>query len=429
LTPNEQTLFARLAVFVGGCRLEAAEAVCDHDSDLGIDILDGLGSLIEKSLLRRRDDSDGRPRYWMLETIREYAVEQLRQGGDLPAGARPHADYYLHLAEEHSRWQEAASMRVLEADHDNFRAANSLFHALGETNAELRLVVALADFWDVRGHYQEGWERVRAALEASQGETSTARAQVLACASDFARTVGRVDLAREYCTECLAISQELGDQQGIMRALHELGEAAAADEDYADAVAWFSEVLAVAASAGLPVPAGSTANLGWLALLDGDAQQSAALSEQALRLFRERGQFTGVLVALSNLAEAEIMLAEFEQSRDYLLEALELARQSDAAGDVASSVLETSVELLLAASAPEEAAWLSGASDALVEGSRFSLHPAERRRRQRLRTALQAQLGARVEELRAEGREGAGHAADHAVGALQALSWGGANRA
>src|SRR6266498_4857681 len=90
LLAEEKALFERLGVLVGGCRPEAAEALCDADGELGIDVLDGLGSLVEKSLLRQKADSDGEPRFWMLETIREYACELLEASGELEAGQRSH---------------------------------------------------------------------------------------------------------------------------------------------------------------------------------------------------------------------------------------------------------------------------------------------------------------------------------------------------
>ena len=145
LSDDEQELFARLSVFAGGCTLEAAEEVADAD-------LDTLQSLVEKSLLRFSDE-----RYWMLETIREYAgqlAERLKLG---PVSLR-HAGYFLGLAERSSE-----EYHLLEAEHDNMRAALGYLSDAGAPE-ELLLVRALAHFWTLRGHLREGAEHVTAAL-------------------------------------------------------------------------------------------------------------------------------------------------------------------------------------------------------------------------------------------------------------------------
>ena len=419
LDVGQRKLFERLSVFVDGCRFEAVEAVCDHERDVGLDLLDGLQDLVDKSLLRQRPDPDGDPRFWLLETIREYGLERLREHGQFDAVAQAHADHYPAVAERSrdSREQETLWMRALEADHENLRAANSWFHSVGQREAELRLVSALAGFWDLRGHYGEAWTRIRAALEASQAEATIVRARALAAASDFARIAGHVDLARQFCEECLAISRQIGDQPGVARALHELGEAALEQEAYADATALFEEAIEVGRAAGLPA-AGSTGNLGWVALLQGDPQRADNLFQQSLELFRARGHLSGILVGLSNLAETKLALLQPELARDYLLEGLRLAQEAEAAGDVANEMLETAAALLLEVGAPEEAARLTGASDALFEANPFSMHPAEQRRRHEIRATIDARLGAAAEQLRHEGREAAGRAIDLAVEAL-----------
>ena len=174
LDAAEQRLFRRISVFVGGFTLDAAEAVCG-DADLGLAVLDGLESLLEKSLLGHQEGDRGTPRFRMLETVREYAVEQARAAGELAEFRRRHAAYFLSLAE--SAAAEFASvdapdwLQRLESDHNNLRA--SLSWALEEHDLEtaLRLSSAVWHFWYARGYLTEGsrWleEALRMADEAA----------------------------------------------------------------------------------------------------------------------------------------------------------------------------------------------------------------------------------------------------------------------
>src|SRR5262249_46694708 len=127
LSSGEQSLFRRLGVFVGGCTLEAAEAVCNTADDLKMDVLDGVASLIDKSLLKQEEDEGSEPRFLMLETIREYALEQLAASGEEPEMLRRHTRFFMELAEaaeEHfDRPEHHAWIMYLEAEHDNLRAA------------------------------------------------------------------------------------------------------------------------------------------------------------------------------------------------------------------------------------------------------------------------------------------------------------------
>jgi predicted ATPase/class 3 adenylate cyclase len=165
LLEQEQELFRRLGVFVGGCRLDAAEAVCAP----GASVLDGLDSLLEKSLLRRRADSDGEPRFWMLETIREYALERLESSDELEAGRRRHADWFAELAErldsEARTGDQPASVARLDEDYANLRAAIQWAREGREGELLLRLATALWPFWSTRGYVAEGRRALEDALE------------------------------------------------------------------------------------------------------------------------------------------------------------------------------------------------------------------------------------------------------------------------
>ncbi len=173
LDPGEQALFAHLAVFSGGCTFEAAEAVCGAAGALQLDVLDGLDSLTQKSLLRPEDGADGETRFTMLETIREYGLERLDATGHAETVRRAHADYFVTLAEAAEPQLTGADqvdwLNRLGAEHDNFRSAMGWLEQGSEIETRLRIAAALWRFWWMRGHLAEGrgWLE-RALAEASQ---------------------------------------------------------------------------------------------------------------------------------------------------------------------------------------------------------------------------------------------------------------------
>jgi predicted ATPase/class 3 adenylate cyclase len=380
LSDEGKRLFRALSVFAGGCTLEAAEEVAEAD-------LDTLQSLVEKSLLRFSNE-----RYWMLETIREYASQLAERSSD-PVSLR-HAGYFLGLAEKFSEEND-----VLEADHDNLRAALAYFSDAGAPE-ELPLVRALAVFWMLRGHLREGAEHVAAALARNPESAPDLRIDVLLSAADFVRDLGEVDRATSYTTEALDLARGLDDRSRIARALHELGECAMFAEEYGRATELFEEAITLGARKDA---AGSIGNLGYVALLQGDYARAAAASAEALALFRQRRHTSGVVVSLGNLAEAELGLGQLQEARLHLAECLELAREAQFL-ELIAGCLAIAAALLLETGNAETAARLTGAEDALFEQIKFSLHPAERRLRARLWEDLHALLQTSAEELRDEGR-------------------------
>ena len=163
LTADEQALLRGLAVFAGGWTLEAAENVAAQGDGVA-DVLDGLAALADKSLIRALPyAAEDEPRFDMLETIRDYALEQLRTTGEVKLIRRRHAAYFLELAERiepRSSALSSGSLDVLEREHDNLRSALHWAADTGEVSVELRLATALAYFWRMRGHLTEGRRRV-----------------------------------------------------------------------------------------------------------------------------------------------------------------------------------------------------------------------------------------------------------------------------
>jgi non-specific serine/threonine protein kinase len=212
---------------VGGCTLEAAEAVCNADGDLEIDLLDGLDALVSQSLLRQ-DEVAGEPRFSMLETIREFGREQLAASEEETAMARRHAAYFLRLAEETEpklRGPEQVEwLDRLEREHDNFRAALAWSQSAVDDAAAtlgLSLAGALCWFWAHRHHWTEGRRWLEQALERTThlGRTR-ARANALAAAAHMASAHGDVRGGRPLADESVAIWQELGDRVGLALSLY-----------------------------------------------------------------------------------------------------------------------------------------------------------------------------------------------------------------
>jgi predicted ATPase/class 3 adenylate cyclase len=215
LPEAERALFARLGVFVGGSRLDAAEALCDG---IGIDVLDGLHSLVEKSLLRQRPDADGEPRFWMLETIREFALGLLDEASTAAEARRAHAEWFLALAEhvdvESRTGDQAALFDLLDADNANLRAAVDFAEETRDGELLLRLATALWGFWATRGHIAEGNSVLESAF--ALAGRRPARALLGLCTLRILR--GQGEGLEDDIREALRACEELGDDYSLAQA-------------------------------------------------------------------------------------------------------------------------------------------------------------------------------------------------------------------
>jgi predicted ATPase/class 3 adenylate cyclase len=225
LLAEERALFSRFGTFIGGCRFEAAEALCDPDGKLGLDLLSGLESLVEKSLLRQRADPDGEPRFWMLETIREFAVERLEATGAAAEARRRHADYFLELAErvdaESRTSDQAALFARLDSDNANLRAAAECARETDNGELLLRLATALWGFWAARGYVAEG----RATLEHALALTGERPARALIGLCTLRLSSGAaVESVRADAQEALRAAEDLGDDFTLAQAWNLVGQ-------------------------------------------------------------------------------------------------------------------------------------------------------------------------------------------------------------
>jgi predicted ATPase/class 3 adenylate cyclase len=340
LDASEQQLFRRLAVFVGGCTLEAVEVVCAVAGSEAVPVLDRVGSLIDKSLLQQTEQQDGEVRLVMLETIREYGLEALETSGEMEDTRRAHAAYNLRLAEEAEPELGGSLQTVwlerLEREHENLRAALqwSLDPAGNEETRQrremaLRLAGALRQFWLVRGHWKEGRAFLERALAAGKGSMPSSRVKALTAAADLALQQGDTDRGEMLCEESLALCQELGDRAGIAHLLSLQGKVAFHRNKLAAARSLFEESLALWRKVGDKNGIGLTLyRLAWLAKEQGEYARARALCEESLTTHRESGNQRGLADALSELAEI-LFAVQSDQGavRALLEESLALSRE------------------------------------------------------------------------------------------------------
>ena len=348
LHPGERALFRRLAVLAGGCTLEDAEALASADGALQGDLLDWLGALLDHSLLRRREDADGRVRLLLLETVREFALEQLRASGEEARARAAHAACYLDLAERLEPSLEGpdqrASMDRLEGEHDNLRAALSWLLASGEGTMGLRLAGALVRFWLVRCHFAEGRRWAEALLAAAPDAEPAARADALRGAGMLAYSQGDLVQAESRGREGLAIYRALGDRRGIGMQLHNLGNVASDRGDYAEATALYEESVAVKRARGdRPGTARSLNSLGIIAYERGDYPRAAALLEEALDIQRALGDLHTVATGLSNLGSMKASAGDLPSGAALLAESLTLRQQLGDVGGAAVTMTHLGV--------------------------------------------------------------------------------------
>jgi predicted ATPase len=331
LNDPEQQLFRRLSVFVGGCTLEAAEAVCNAKGDLGLDVLEGMASMMDKSLVQQPEPEAGESRFVMLETIREYALERLAASGDEPVTRRAHAAYCLVLAEEEASepggGERTGTLDRFDAEHGDFRAA--LDHLTQSADAEwgLRLATALFGFWETREYFAEGRDRLGTLLKLP-GATARIRARALFAAGVLAAEQGDYADAQRLVEESLEIDRELNDTRGIAVALNALAVNALERGDPEAARPLFEEALALWRRFGDRVAvARSLSNLANVAKVQRDYATARSLHEETLSIFRDLGDRTGVAWALNHQADAAREQGDVDAARALYEESLAAFRE------------------------------------------------------------------------------------------------------
>jgi predicted ATPase len=343
LDPHERALYAQLGVFVGGCSLEAAEAVCllpGSDSEFPAPMLEVLASLVDKSMLQARVRDTSETRFTMLETLREYALEQLEAGQPLGEAQRRHLDYYLALIESIEPGPKEPNlltwMKRLEEEHDNIRAALRAALDADDTDSALRISGSIWRFWQIHGHAIEGGKWFDEILARPAGKASIFRAKALWGAGWLAMVRGALDQALAYFEEGASISRELGDRRYLGLALHGIGAVARGQGDFARSRSAFEESFPLFQALNSPEDVAWTyEHLGVTALEQGDFAQAVSHLSSGLALFEELDQRWPRAEALTFLGHAALQQEDFLLARRHYQAALALYEELEDKPNVA----------------------------------------------------------------------------------------------
>jgi predicted ATPase len=422
LSVAEQKLFRRLSVFVGGCNLESVEAVCDTKGDLDLDLLDGMASMVDKSLVQQVEQGKGESRFVMLETLREYALEKLEASGEAPLTKRAHAAYYLVLAEENatesSEAEGAGWLERLGLEHDNFRASLEWLTETGNSEWGLRLGTALFRFWELREYLAEGRDRLgkllklteagattklrmralfaAGVLAGEQGDYTSAAALInesqdiaqalgdktgvaisLNALAVFARDRGDVEVAHILFEASLDVWRESGDQKAVARALSNLANVVKLQGDYGRARGLYVECLSIFQGLGDRMGVAWSLNYqGDVARDQGDSDAARTLYEQGLAIFREVDDRWGIAGTLADLGSLAREKGDYSTARSMYRESITFFQELNHRRGIAR-LLEYFACLAAAQLEPERSLRLAGAAAALRQNIGAPLTSAE----------------------------------------------------
>lgn len=334
LGEEEQKLFWRFAAFVGGATIEAAEAVCDIRLDLGMNILDGLISLLDKNLIQRVEQNQSQARFTMLETIREYALERLTLSGEESLTRRSHAAYCMVLAEEGNPELDSIArtewLARCDAEIDNFRAALAWLLENDELEWAIRLSMALFRFWDMREHLTEGRAHLEKLLQHIKSGHIKERGRIFTFLGVLATSQGDYESADASIKRSIALFSELDDQWGIAASWNALAVTARDRGHFDEAESYFETSLKYWRK--LPDPI-STArclhNLANAAKMRSAFSRARAALAEATAIFRELGDNTGAAWSMNQSGDLELEQDRIESASNLYREALEIFRETD----------------------------------------------------------------------------------------------------
>jgi predicted ATPase/class 3 adenylate cyclase len=395
LDEPERTAFANLAVFAGGFTIDAAERVSGAD-------LDTLASLTEKSLVRRREE-----RFRMLETIREYGLEQLAERSDLEAVRRRHAEFFLELAEsagEAPSEQEAWLDRV-EAELDNLRSAIVWAQELGDRELLLRLAAALGPFWEARSYLAEGLARISEALATDPDAPVGLKNQALSSGVLLAFKQGDFAAAREWAEKQAALARDSGDEETLARALNSLGIILTRERRFGEARSALERSLAISERLGQTSRVPSCLhNLALIDIDEGAYEGAVEKLTAAMELFEAVGNERGASNDRCDRAFALICLGRWQEAGIDAYESLLVASRLGWRENVAYSLVALAA-VAAAADDVERAARFLGQADRLGEEVQLEFATYAEAIRLDAHEGLRSRLpGEQLDSLLAEGR-------------------------
>ncbi|MBI4259006.1 MAG: tetratricopeptide repeat protein [Actinobacteria bacterium] len=368
----DRALFRRLAVFAGGWDLEGAEAVAHPGGDPEVDVLDGLGRLVDASLVRRTV-AGLRSRFAMLETIRAFALECLKTQDDAEGVRARHAAHFLAMAEDaepHLTRLWDPRVDRIATEHANLRAALRWSIDRGDAETPMRLGAALWRFWQLEGHLAEGREWMAEALALPDAAPRTAtRARALSAAGGLAYYQTDLPAVVGPYEESLDILREIGDPAGIAGGAYNLGFARAMARDFPGALELYGEALRLYEEGGDVLGRGSAlVAISRILRLQGRPEQALRSVEDGIRLLRDAGDRYGMLDALHARGRAAFELGDLERARTTWLEALDLDEEAGVLTGIAIA-LDHLVALAGVAGDHGWAVRLAGASESVKEAA------------------------------------------------------------
>src|SRR5215218_8208347 len=365
---EEQTLFRRLAVFAGGFTLEAAETVASGAGEGEIDPFEGVTSLLDKSLLRQDASPGGEPRFTMLETVREFALEQLVSSSEDDATRERHAAWCLALTETAGPGPhflgEALWFARLDAELDNLRVALAWFDAAGEHTRVLQLLSEPIGYWVARPYDTEIRRWLEPALRAASNAPAAVRTAALGLASYMTGSLGDGPAAVAYAEEAVALARELDDPVALGRAHFDAGVAWAFSGDVTRAARSYAEALSLLRNTGVTWEAMALAELGDTRLMTGDVAEAVSLLDEALAIHRRIAFPNSFATALGERAHAARMQGDQVLAARLFAESISVG-QEIGSERVLLGAIAGLAGVALALGQPERAARLLSAVEAI----------------------------------------------------------------
>lgn len=397
LEEEEKKLFERLAVFVGGFDLNAAEWIGSTKADPQIDIFNGIASLVDNNLLVQREQADGEPRFRMLEVVREFALEQLNESGEAEESKEKHAGFYAFLSEtaepEFMGAKAAEWFEAIEQEHGNIRSALE-WSLKQKPETALRIAASNFLFWDRRGYLAEGSSWIKQALDRA-GEKAHPKLQARACygAGNLSWLQGDLESANFFSEKCLRFSKEIGDKELICRALACLAAIKNFQSDFQSARDITEESLAIAREMNdKNLISIMLSTLGEIARDEGNLEAARKCYEESFTIAKQESYDFYIPVRAYNLAAIACLQDDYKSARSYAAEGLQVSKKLRDKSNTAG-MLDIFAAIAVKKNEPEKAARLQGAAQAIYNEIGYNLDPVDQKFNDRYESEARTAIG------------------------------------